>query len=122
MLVTTGDPRTPRVVVTPPVSYMFQPNYCQFFFSDLFGNHERNLGTIAKVRFNKVHEFTVLRITWEGNFRSVNMSWYRLTRVCMWFLKHAPGQPGILKGNGNIRLFSRPTGVHVAGDLLPFNN
>ena len=48
---------------------MFSPHYCQFVYTDLGINRERNLGTLAAVTFQKDHDHTVLRITWEGNFR-----------------------------------------------------
>ncbi len=62
----------PEVAVLPPESYIYQPNYCQFLFLDLGFNRERNLGELVKVYFTKQHEFTVLRVTWEGNLRSAD--------------------------------------------------
>ena len=59
----------PEVAVVAPASYVYQPNYCQYLFLDLGTNRERNLGLVAKVSFVKLHEFSVLRITWEGNIR-----------------------------------------------------
>ena len=67
--VCAGDPTFPEVAVTPPDTYVYQPNYCQYFYPSLGFNRERNVGTVAEVEFTKLHDHTVLWITWEGNFR-----------------------------------------------------
>ncbi len=55
-----------EVRVRPPVEYTYTPNYCQYFFAHLDVNYDRNVGIIAQVIFNELHDHTVLRITWEG--------------------------------------------------------
>ena len=65
-----GDESFPEVAVTPPAGYIFSPHYCQYVYLDLGINNERNLGPIVVNKFQKYHEHTVLKITWEGNFRS----------------------------------------------------
>jgi hypothetical protein len=65
-----GDESVPEVAVTPPASYIFSPHYCQFVYPSLGINNERNLGPIVVTKFQKYHDHTVLKITWEGNFRS----------------------------------------------------
>lgn len=62
--------------MTPPVGFVFSPHYCQYLYSDLGVNNERNLGPIVTRKFQKYHDHTVLRITWEGNFRSVQTTKY----------------------------------------------
>lgn len=63
-----GDPTFPEVAVMPPPDdFIYTPLYCQYFFPHLGGNRERNVGTLASVKFLKEHPFTVLRVTWEGN-------------------------------------------------------
>ena len=74
LVILTGDDSFPEVAVRPPAGYIFSPHYCQFFYADLGTNRERNLGTIVTVKFNKDHDHTLLRITWEGNFRLVSGS------------------------------------------------
>ena len=64
-----GETSVPEVRVFPPVEYTYTPNYCQYFFAHLDVNRERNVGVIAQVIFNKQHDHTVLRITWEGSLR-----------------------------------------------------
>ena len=66
-----GDESFPEVAVRPPSSFVFSPHYCQFLYPNLGINNERNLGPIVTAKFQKDHDHTVLRITWEGNFRSV---------------------------------------------------
>ena len=53
----------------PPEDFIYTPNYCQYFFPNLGGNRERNVGGIAVAKFTKEHPHTVLRVTWEGNLR-----------------------------------------------------
>jgi len=65
----SGDVSFPEVQAHPPENFIYEPNYCQYLFEDLGTRTELNLGEVAKVRFTKLHEHTVLRITWEGNFR-----------------------------------------------------
>ena len=67
----SGDDSFPEVMVVPPEGFVFSPHYCQFLYPDLGINNERNLGTIVSVKFQKDHDHTVLRLTWEGNFRLV---------------------------------------------------
>ena len=70
----SGDNSVPEVVAKPPPTYVYAPHYCQFFYTSLTTNAERNLGSVAQVRFNKRHEHTVLKLTWEGNFRKKSCS------------------------------------------------
>lgn len=65
----SGEDLIPEVAAEPPPTYVYQPHYCHFFYSNLGGDQERNLGTIAHVIFNKLHDHTVLKLTWEGNAR-----------------------------------------------------
>ena len=64
-----GDNTFPIVRPIPPPGFVYTPHYCQFYYPHLGVNRERNLGTVAEVKFMKDHDHTVLRITWEGNFR-----------------------------------------------------
>lgn len=72
----------PNSTITPPLSYVYTPNYCQYFYEHLGRNRERNLGHIANVTFNKREDHTALQFTWEGNFRK-----QRCTICCtQWFI------------------------------------
>lgn len=64
-----GEDTIPEVAAEPPITYVYQPHYCHFFYTDLGGDYERNLGSIAELIFNKHHDYTVLKLTWEGNIR-----------------------------------------------------
>lgn len=72
----------PNSTFAPPLSYVYTPNYCQYFYESLGRNRERNLGHIANVTFNKQEDHTALRLTWEGNFRKQRCS------ICctQWFI------------------------------------
>ena len=69
LISSTGSDTFTEVAVRPPEGFVFSPHYCQFVYTDLGINRERNLGTLVAVTFQKDHDHTVLRITWEGNFR-----------------------------------------------------
>lgn len=72
----------PNSTVIPPLSYVYNPNYCHYFYEHLGRNRERNLGHIANVTFTKQADHTALRLTWEGNFRK-----QRCTVCCAeWFI------------------------------------
>eukprot|EP00731_Ephydatia_muelleri_P009476 Em0005g62a len=58
----------PVVTMTPP-GYIYQPHLCQYFYYRLVQNQERNVGTVAYAYFTKLHDHTLLRVTWEGNLR-----------------------------------------------------
>lgn len=64
-----GEDTLPEVAVHPPSEFVFSPHYCHFLYTDLGVNDERNLGPIIEVKFQKDHDYTVLRITWESNLR-----------------------------------------------------
>lgn len=52
-----------------PADFVYTPSYCQYVFPNLGDNRERNVGTVTTRKFTKDHPHTVLRVTWEGNFR-----------------------------------------------------
>jgi len=64
---TIGNPTVPEPA-TPPPSYSYEPNHCQVAYANLSVNRERNLGVLATIKFNKVEDHTVLRITWEVGY------------------------------------------------------
>ena len=70
----SGNDYFPEVQATPPPDFVYEPIYCHYFYPNLAGNQERNLGIIAEVVFNKLHPHTFLRMTWEGNFRKKSCS------------------------------------------------
>lgn len=59
-----GNANVPDASTAPP-SYVYKPNHCQVVFENLSFNRERNLGVLTAVKFNKMDDHTVLRITWE---------------------------------------------------------
>ena len=65
----TGDTTFPEISTNPPSDFIYKPQYCQFFYSHLNLERERNVGAIAVVEVYKENSHTVFRLTWEGNFR-----------------------------------------------------
>ena len=46
----SGDDSFPELLSPEsPPNYTFLPHYCQYFYSDLAGREERNVGTVVQV-------------------------------------------------------------------------
>ena len=70
----TGSEDFSEVIPIPPPTYVYEPHYCHFFYATLGFNQERNLGTVLETLFNKTHDHTSLRITWDVNLRKKSCS------------------------------------------------
>ena len=50
MFLSAGDDTFPELLSPePPPDFIFSPHYCQYFFANLGGREERNVGTVVQV-------------------------------------------------------------------------